>query len=333
MGMFGNLLTVIAFIPWVAQAQYEITQCYQVALIIVPYDDIENYDRPYRNDSVYTLSETGHYHGPDGIAEYINFRAVTSPYVASVKDDLASEFALKTFDPVTGICQFVASEVIQLTLNPDTARNTSFHAVFLVKVYYDISANYIPKTYLYFTPEFLDFFFGIAVNTRKTLSFICEIMRDSCPDVYELNGNPTMEECVQRLTDLPVTDEGGRVDGNSSGCRTLHTAFASLNPQNHCAHLSFVPQNDSKGILKCQTSNMIEPTNLFDDEDFAFFNNFLNSTSDLVDANGFRVHYLEEEETPTDGGSDGSNPSSGSLLDRCWKIASVVVVLGFSFCF
>ena len=40
----------------------------------------------------------------------------------------------------------------------------------------------------------------------------------------------------------------------------------------HCGHISFVPQADANGDLKCQTSESADPSELFDDDDIAVYN-------------------------------------------------------------
>ena len=65
--------------------------------------------------------------------------------------------------------------------------------------------------------------------------------------------------------------ENLRLDGKSQGCRALHHAvFASVNAQ-HCPHLSFAPQFDVNGKIKCQTVGNIQPQDLFTADELAKF--------------------------------------------------------------
>ena len=77
-------------------------------------------------------------------------------------------------------------------------------------------------------------------------------MERNCQNVDNFNFT-TFEECRMRYNLLPPTNKQGYLDDNSKGCRILHSAFAAVN-SDHCAHLSFDPMKDPKGIIKCQES-------------------------------------------------------------------------------
>ena len=73
----------------------------------------------------------------------------------------------------------------------------------------------------------------------------------------------TKQKCLKRLSNLPLKEgEDNWIDGNSRGCRYLHAVFARTN-QFHCAHVSFIPAEDSKGDIKCQTSANMLPEEFF----------------------------------------------------------------------
>mmetsp|Transcript_475 Transcript_475/g.872 ORF Transcript_475/g.872 Transcript_475/m.872 type:complete len:519 (-) Transcript_475:184-1740(-) len=82
-----------------------------------------------------------------------------------------------------------------------------------------------------------------------------------------------VDNCEASLANLPIVTEDMYFDGNSQGCRALHSVFAAVNSK-HCAHLSLDPKNDTDGKIKCQQSKGILPEDLFDEDDFASFANF-----------------------------------------------------------
>jgi hypothetical protein len=299
--MLFRLLIVIA-LPLAAQGQYTATDCLLgiASLSGYSYDDISSYGVLYRNDSIYVLSQAGIYEGPDDIAEYIQFRSTNSPYI-SVDDNagLPSAFELVGVDPITGVCEIVATEVFRIVTDSETAVNASFTTSYLNKLFFNIPENYIQRVNLYFPPEFVDFYIGQVLQSSRTYEFVCTTMQNNCPAVYEANGNLTLDSCVERLLELPVVSEGGRVDGLDRGCRILHAALASQNPEGHCAHLSFIPFLDPRGRIKCQNSSLLEATDYFEQSDLDFYTAFLNDQTDLPDI-GFIVHFAELDEGPSD---------------------------------
>ena len=78
--------------------------------------------------------------------------------------------------------------------------------------------------------------------------YVCnDVLRDSCPEVYEANGLDE-ESCKATYEALPASEENGDADGNSRGCRILHSTFAIDNKE-HCPHVSFLPMEDEKGKI------------------------------------------------------------------------------------
>jgi hypothetical protein len=283
------------------------------------YDDISSYGVLYRNDSVYALNVAGTYEGPDDIAEYIQFRSTNSPYI-SVDDNagLPSAFELIGVDPITGVCEIVATDVFRIVMETAAAVNVSFTTSYLNKLYYNIPENCIQRVHLYFTQEFADFYFGQVLQSTRTYEFVCKTMQISCPAVYEANGNLTLAACVERLLELPVASEGGRLDGLDRGCRILHAALASRNAEGHCAHLSFTPFLDPRGRIKCQNSSLLEAADYFEQADFDFYEAFLSDQTDLPDT-GLVVHFAEVDEATSD--APAVAPTSNTSTDAPITIA------------
>lgn len=89
------------------------------------------------------------------------------------------------------------------------------------------------------------------------------------------NMNKEMKTCVKQAMELPDVTIGadgvtGFIDGNSRACRILHGFMAKAN-QHHCPHVSFEPEPDADGKIKCNESAGILHTDVFTQEDIAFF--------------------------------------------------------------
>ncbi|GFH56830.1 hypothetical protein CTEN210_13306 [Chaetoceros tenuissimus] len=87
--------------------------------------------------------------------------------------------------------------------------------------------------------------------------------------------NEKMKNCVKQAIALPDVTIGadgvtGFIDGNSRACRILH-GFMAKNNQHHCPHVSFDPEVDADGKIKCNESAGILHTDVFTQEDIAFF--------------------------------------------------------------
>ena len=68
----------------------------------------------------------------------------------------------------------------------------------------------------------------------------------------------------------------GRADGYNRGCRMLHATFAEENGK-HWPPISFDPQVDPKGFIKCQDSADILAEDLFDAVHFASFDDLMQN--------------------------------------------------------
>ena len=74
-----------------------------------------------------------------------------------------------------------------------------------------------------------------------------------------------MKKCLKKFNELPAFDSANGftyLDGNSKGCRNLHSSYALTNPD-HCPHVSFKADEDVNGFVKCNESEGLLPTDLF----------------------------------------------------------------------
>ncbi len=98
-------------------------------------------------------------------------------------------------------------------------------------------------------------------------------MKSGCSDTfYEKNCYDEVQQCIDDQMALPGT-EGDRLDGRSLGCRTLHASFAAVNEE-HCPHISFVPEYDVDCFLKCQKSANNSLADAFHPTELAFFKQY-----------------------------------------------------------
>ena len=75
---------------------------------------------------------------------------------------------------------------------------------------------------------------------------------------------------------LPIADGPlAMIDGKRKGCRVLHSVFAAVNDK-HCAHISYEPEVDSEGLVKCQISAPDDAARL-DEDDIAAYDAYLES--------------------------------------------------------
>lgn len=273
---------------------YTVTDCLQSfqALNFGGLGEFSRYGEYFTDKSFVQLAQTGKYVGPQDIEEYVRFTGADSPYIAEalpIKDDLQ----FKRLDPATGVCEFTYQSSKLYTTDPNFALDSTFTSAVLAKIYYNLADHKISQVNVFFTQDFFDFVFGQLLHNRRSFDFVCGVMIGNCPDTYELNGSPTLSECVAQMQALPVLSDQGRVDGREAGCRTLHSVFAEKNPM-HCAHISFVPQADPMGHIKCQESFRLEVSDLFDEQDLAQFDAFvLSPESGIESLEGFRVITLE----------------------------------------
>jgi hypothetical protein len=113
------------------------------------------------------------------------------------------------------------------------------------------------------------------LNSTLVASHVCMTLENRCPVSWEFDNFTSQEECVARMDALPIltTNERGAVtaDANSTGCRVYHSSLAVKRPEIHCAHLSFFPEEDPHGNVKCSSGDNRVAEDLFGPEDLALF--------------------------------------------------------------
>mmetsp|Transcript_42413 Transcript_42413/g.70527 ORF Transcript_42413/g.70527 Transcript_42413/m.70527 type:complete len:339 (+) Transcript_42413:63-1079(+) len=242
----------------------------------------DRYSAFFRNSSKMTLLQAGSYYGADGIEEYVRF-AFLSPYlVAANLDSLSS---LKAFDGTT--CIFRYLRVTRQTFTQPAVAGAVIDVATYLNIYYAPAENYITNIQVAYKQPYLETFFGLMTNTDGVTNFICKTMQNNCSATWEKQEIQSIEGCKARIDALPVTEGPlAMVDGKSRGCRVLHSAFASTNDF-HCPHISYEPEEDDGGQVKCQVSKPGLDLSL-DDVDRAVYDAYLASQNISV-AQGFTL--------------------------------------------
>jgi hypothetical protein len=229
----------------------------------------------FHQDSVIQMAQAGSYTGIDDIAAFVSFATKFSPFLAEGIIPVASGLHFVRFDEDEKICEFVLPSVNRLITDRATTRYAAdFNLASMVKIFFSLDGNYVPRVNVYYPEGFLEFFFNILLDSDATRNFVCDtVLGVACTGIVSKQKNRL---CRADLVTLPPTNgQLFHVDGNSLGCRALHSVFALGNPQNYCAHVSLIPQEDPKNRLMCQSSELASPKELFTPVDFDYFDDFM----------------------------------------------------------
>lgn len=224
----------------------------------------------FREDSKMILAQAGVYTGPDDINEYVGFTTANSPYLASQPKYLG--FSLKMKGMEEGMCNMLTGIHYEFNMDPDTTeRAATFEVVVLLKISMNLKKGYLALVEVFYTNDFLNYFFGDLLASQNTQDFICsDVLNGVCTGVLGATAN-----CDTRLGSLDVVEPTSfAVDGNSLGCRALHAAFAFTNPTNHCPHVSLDSFADPKGRELCQDSADIDVVDLFSNDDIEYIRDY-----------------------------------------------------------
>jgi hypothetical protein len=128
---------------------------------------------------------------------------------------------------------------------------------------------------LYYPP---DTFVANSLGRSNATVFaiaVCDTLENLCPASWELDNFTSQGECFARMESLPklTTNERGLVtaDENSTSCRVLHANLALQRPETRCPHISYFPEEDRNGKIKCSQGENYAPEDFFGPEDFALF--------------------------------------------------------------
>jgi len=253
---------------------YEECLCfYSLATSGLDVGDPSTFETLFNNDSVMEVAQTGKYFGPDGIAEYLSF--VSNGVFVLGYAEIGMTIPLKmTFSYATEQCISTFATRRRMPFNPVYIEDNQDACVDVVSgttLHYTMTGNpqipiAIQKFNSWYPDEFMKSTMGFSVHTRPTAEYVCDILVNSCNDTI------VMDQCVITYFALPKYDIAALtyVDGNSQGCRVLHSFFAATNNK-HCPHISFEADEDIDGFVKCNESKGTLETDIFTLEELGLF--------------------------------------------------------------
>jgi hypothetical protein len=251
---------------------FPLLECTARLIYLVGSDGIsfETFGQYVRDDAEMILAQTGVYTGMDGIAEYSRF--LGSKYMQSISRPAPQQFNFVEYDKNSKQCVFQVIFLLRNIMNPNlTNSNAELEYAGMIKIFMSFQDIIIDRAHVFLTEDLLALFFYGFLDSDNTRNFVCGVREGVCADYIE--EDPPMD-CGSVLASLPTLTNEVYADGNSQGCRALHATFAETNPEKHCAHLSFLPQVDKDGKLKCQVSDGIKVTDLFSDEELGAYRHF-----------------------------------------------------------
>ena len=210
-------------------------------------------------DSTLTLAETGEYQGPDEIKEYVKFVDVETVFfdIAKRMDKLVPTPVRLTEDE----CSILFTTTNKYQTNAQDDNGQCIETVVGYTLHYSTSSFKMNRISLFYSRDFLSELFGKALDSDYVGGYICGVMENNCQETFKLN-NLTSGSCRSMYDSLPLTNAKGYLDDKSKGCMILHSVSAAQN-EDHCPHLSFIPQEDNKGRIKCQQSKETKPSDIF----------------------------------------------------------------------
>jgi hypothetical protein len=256
---------------------FPLLQCYLRLLVLFrnPFDiSLDNFGQYVSDDAELILAQTGRYFGKDGITEYIRFVvAENSKYFkSSVREGTWADFV--EYDKEAGQCIFRFYLYGKSSMDPDFTSSTGVEgdlpSAVMGKLFLNYHDGLLDDIHVFIPENVLDLLFNNFLVSDNTRNFICGVREGPCADY--LAEDPPLD-CAGALANLPSSTNEIYFDGKSQGCRALHAIFAETNPK-HCAHISFAPQTDSDGVIKCQESEGIKVTDVFSEQDLDAIDKF-----------------------------------------------------------
>ncbi|GFH56078.1 hypothetical protein CTEN210_12554 [Chaetoceros tenuissimus] len=254
------------------------------------------------DNTVQTFAQSGKYYGADGIAEYLSFvvDGVFVKTYDLAGGPLFLDITASTEIP--GQCSATIAERRHMKFNPDYTDNQEvcFAALSGAVINYQITSPQPQPTPIEvntidaYLPDGFIKESQIVLDTEATAEFVCDVhlkckqdkrgarkLKATKSPSDKVTKAPTqtkapkgskssklskgMKKCLKKFNELPAFDSANGftyLDGNSKGCRNLHSSFAASNPD-HCPHVSFKADEDVNGFVKCNESEGLLPTDLF----------------------------------------------------------------------
>lgn len=236
--------------------------------------NFDEYPSYFSDESTLTIAQTGDYTGVDGILEYVQIISDVSPFFEKVTL-VDSSRRIDGYDTSTGQCLFDIVNRRQFVpkVGATTPGFPSFDLLSSTKIFYDLTSKKVSRINAYFPVPVFQYVFNEMLGSANTISFVCDVMAGPCASLLTDHNSAT---CAADLTALPGAEgDDLYIDGNSRGCRVLHAALASTNPEGHCAHVSLSTTDlDPNNENKCSVSAQTTVSSLFSGKDLDYFREF-----------------------------------------------------------
>jgi hypothetical protein len=182
----------------------------------------------------------------------------TAPYIRKDPNGAKAEFKFIGYDRRSHMCSFLTfTKGSFVSVVATTGVNASYSVPTMAKIQLDLRKGILKYLDVFMPRGFWSVALKTVQDTSLVREYICGIMEGGCSQFLPLNST---FDCVRKLELLPyhtftADDNVLRYEGNSLSCRALHSVLASKSADNakrHCPHVSFVPVEDPKGVIKCQ---------------------------------------------------------------------------------
>jgi len=247
-------------------------QCYlRFAKLEFDVSNYEKYEEYFDENSAAIVSETGVFKGPSDIEEYMKiYDKTANPFFENTKV-IAGESSYQGYDRENEQCEFLTTYTLCTTNDLlTTGSNMELCTAVMVQAHFSFFERKISRLYIFFYRDYWRQIFSILA-TDESRKVVCSTANVACAGIIDPIPN-----CTDKIAMLPILNDG-YVDGNSQGCRVLHTILAIGRPKTHCAHIAINPTRDPSGLFKCQTSLFMEPKDFFTDEEFSYHDEYARS--------------------------------------------------------
>lgn len=245
--------------------------------------DESTYDNVFDDDSIQNFAQTGTYYGVDGIKEYLSY-AVDGEFVLGYTEVGFPLPLNMTFSSTTGECIATSASRRRLPYNPVYIKDNQDMCVDAVAgstLYYTMTGDVRKPINIHLLNTWLpDEIISNTIsfqNTPATAEYVCNIITNVCNYTSGVESMESSNSCLDMYNSLPLFDtvKGEEeslsyLDGNSKGCRILHSYF-SLTNKDHCPHVSFEADKDVNGFVKCNKTEGTLTTDLFTEEEISSF--------------------------------------------------------------
>ena len=263
----------------------------------------ETYGNAFDDETKEYVPQTGSFYGVDGIADYLN--SVNGEIFVKEYSLVGTQMILDMTGSTMEQCVMTNAERRQTKLNSDFTNGVEYcmHSVIGKTLEYTMTgvpdSPILVQRIIVYIPDEIFSTANEALNTDASAEYVCDTILNTCgksgetkskavksskakkslqsskvkkwkvlKDFKKNKHSRRMQKCLEQFGELPAsTDANGitYVDGNSKSCRILHSSFVALNDR-HCPHVTFEPEVDMNGFVKCNESAYMLPTDIFSQE-------------------------------------------------------------------